>query len=111
MLDLEWDVTARNLNAIGRWTSPVEGRRNVYLRLLSHLGAVQQSLDWKVGKSGSRSGRSGRARSDLTARFQDNGLPKEVFGCPAGKRSARAWSQGFEPFRLGGVREAMVVLK
>jgi hypothetical protein len=32
MLDLEWDVTARNLNAIGRWTSPVEGRRNVYLR-------------------------------------------------------------------------------
>jgi hypothetical protein len=29
MVDMEWDVTARNLNVIACWTSPVERTCNV----------------------------------------------------------------------------------
>jgi hypothetical protein len=74
------------LSGVGRARS--NARAAFHLQFAFTPEALGWSLDQTFGKSGSGLGRVRQSRSDLTAHFQNSGLPKEVFGRPATKTIA-----------------------
>jgi hypothetical protein len=101
-----------NLNAIGRWTSPIERTHKLSFAICFHTSELWDEA-WITSLVNPEAVWVGYGRVEvICARvFKTAACQKKGLGARQPKQLRKRLSLAFEPFRLDAMREAVVVIK